>query len=95
MIFIKNKKIYPRHIGDIQEEFPSWEPGDLLPVGWEIVEATEPPQSSVSYRVVEAFPNHENGKWYQAWRQIPITNADRTRYDTVDPGELPFQNPEL
>lgn len=95
MIFIKNKTLYPRHIGDIQSEFVSWTPQDSLPAGWEEVEETTPPKSTSTSRVVESFPIYEDGTWKQSWSIVPITNADRVRYRTADPGQLDFQSPEL
>lgn len=95
MIFIKNGKDYPRHIGDIQIDFPSWKEGDTLPVGWSLVKEVAPLQYTATHKVIERFPKFENGVWTQQWEVLPITDADRTMYDTVDPGQIEPQNPEL
>lgn len=79
MIFINPQGEYPRYIGDLQIDHPSWVEGDALPSGWTEVTPTELPTPSDTQRVVEVYPVEEGGVWVQAWELIDLTEEEIAR----------------
>jgi len=82
MLFIGPLGEYPRHIGDVQIEQPSWNPGDQLPEGWNQVTETpmnlEPGENQIVY---EAAPQEVEGSWRQVWAVRNLTQAEIERRD--------------
>jgi hypothetical protein len=77
MIFINSSGEYPRHIGDLQLEHSSWQPGDDIPEDWKQVFETEPPTDIGTEEVFyEAHPVEIDGVWYQNWQVRQITEEE-------------------
>ena len=76
MIFIKNGTDYPRYIGDIQLENPTWEPGQALPSGWESVQESIQPEISPGTTAREVLPILINGIWVQTWEAVTLSELD-------------------
>jgi hypothetical protein len=76
MLFIAPENKYPRYIGDLQLENPSWKNGDKLPDGWiEVIPEQAIPENAINIR--EAFPEFRNDKYYQKFE-----------FDFFEPSEL-------
>jgi hypothetical protein len=67
LIYIDPQNNYPRFIGDINLQHPTWSVGDPLPSGWTLVEETTPPQPQTTEVVEEDFPELVNGIYKQKW----------------------------
>jgi len=67
MIYINPAGEYPRHIGDIQLEYPDFKVGDKLPDGWiEVIETGRP--TPVENKIIyEGYPEEINGVMTQNW----------------------------
>jgi hypothetical protein len=80
MLFINPLGEYPRHIGDVQIEHPTWTPGELLPEGWNQVTETpfnlEVGENQTAY---EAAPQEVDGSWRQVWAVRDLTEAEIER----------------
>lgn len=82
MLFIGPLGEYPRHVGDVQIEHPTWNPGDQLPEGWNQV--TETPMSlevGEDQTIYEAAPQEIDGVWKQVWAVRDLTEAEIERRD--------------
>ena len=87
MIFINSSGEYPRHIGDLQLEHSSWQPGDDIPEDWKQVFETEPPTDIGTEEVFyEAHPVEIDGVWYQNWQVRQITEEERDAIEAVQLG---------
>lgn len=73
MYYISPNNEYPRHMGDIQIEHPSWNLGDPLPSGWIQVEDAPIPTATASELVYEDFPVEKNGAFVRNWKIRPLT----------------------
>lgn len=72
--YISPENEYPRYIGDIQLEVPSYQEGDALPEGWKLVEPTDRPESTEPDTITyEIFPVEVDGVFKQAWGNRPMT----------------------
>lgn len=76
-----NTNEYPRFIGDIQIEFPSWNFGDELPSNWVEVEEVENPAYSDNEILEELQPKLVNGKYKQQWVVRKMTAEESERYN--------------
>jgi len=72
-IYINPQGEYPRHIGDIQLEFPEYKQGDDLPTDWIQVQESELPEVGVNQVVYETYPVKTNGVWYQTFEVRDLT----------------------
>ena len=59
--FINPLSEYPRHIGDIQIEYPNWNYGDVLPDGWQEVADGIVPEVNADEYWIEISPNFSDG----------------------------------
>jgi hypothetical protein len=77
MIFINPLGEYPRHIGDIQLEHNSWQPGDELPEGWkQVIETSMDIEVQENQLIYETMPEEIDGKWYQSWTVRDLTDQE-------------------
>jgi hypothetical protein len=76
VIFIKNAEVYPLFIGDLLLDFPKWKSGDQIPQGWGRVVESQRPIPGNQQKVVELFPNEDNGVWYQQWEVLDLTDEE-------------------
>lgn len=67
LIFIDPNGNYPRFIGDIVLENPSWTIGNSLPPGWILVAETVPPEVTSTQILEESFPELVDGIHTQKW----------------------------
>jgi len=81
MIYINSANEYPRHIGDIQLEFPGFKEGDALPTGWAKVEESERPTAGIDQVTVEGTPSEVDGVMTQNWTVRDLTQAELDRRD--------------
>jgi len=81
MLYINPENEYPRHIGDIQLEFPSFKDGDALPTGWVKVEESERPTAGTDEVTAEGFPENIDGVMTQSWTVRDLTQAEIDRRD--------------
>lgn len=79
MLYINPQNEYPRHIGDIQLENPSWQLGDPLPVGWVEVVPTQSPDVPTDQALIELAPEEINGVWTQVWSLRDLTPEELER----------------
>ena len=75
-MYINPQNEYPRYVGDIMLENPSWEEGQALPTGWVEVSATERPAFSSTQKVVEVFPTEVDGNWVQTWEVVNLNEEE-------------------
>jgi hypothetical protein len=78
MLLIDPQGNYPRHIGDIMVENPTWEEGQALPEGWIYVNPSEIPAHDISSeKLEEVAPTvGEDGQYYQTWSVRPFTEEE-------------------
>ena len=81
MLYINSENEYPRHIGDIQIDHPSFKEGDALPTGWVKVEESERPTAGTDKVTVESFPEEIDGVMTQSWTVRDLTQAELDRRD--------------
>lgn len=67
LIFIDPNGNYPRFVGDISLDNPTWALGDPLPEGWIPVQTTTPPEATDSQILEEEFPEVLDGVYTQKW----------------------------
>ena len=77
-LYIVNGSDYPRHIGDLLLEHPTYTDGDPLPDGWEVVNKTEMPPSDGVVYYVEGFPEQTKEGWRQTWVTLNVADIERT-----------------
>ena len=98
-MLLKKGNVYPLYIGDLQLEYPSWEEGMSLPVGWQIVQETTPPPHKSGTVLKEIFPTYADGAWIQSWEEVMLSSSDIVKMKSGDEEiakkHSPFQNPEL
>lgn len=76
MILIDSNGNYPRYIGDLQLEFPSWKQGDTLPEGWHEVVASELPEIGENETFIEHSPVLVDGIYHQSFSVRPLTEEE-------------------
>lgn len=81
MIYINPDNEYPRHIGDIQLDYPDFKQGDELPEGWVEVAEAERPTSGTNQIVYEDFPVEVDGVMTQNWQVRAMTAEEIERRD--------------
>ena len=81
MIYISPENEYPRHIGDIQIDHPSFKEGDALPDGWVKVEESGRPTAGTDQVTVEDTPAEVEGVMTQQWLIRDLTEAELERRD--------------
>lgn len=98
-MLLKKGNQYPLYIGDLQLEYPSWEEGMPLPIGWHAVQETTPPLHKSGTVIKESFPTYINGTWMQSWEEVVLSGSDIAKMQQEDEAIAnkysPFQNPEL
>jgi hypothetical protein len=67
MYYISPDNEYPRHIGDIQIEHPSYQMGDPVPAGWQLVADVAPPAREAGQVLEEGFPVEIDGVLSRNW----------------------------
>lgn len=80
MLFI-NGSNYPRYIGDLQIDYPSWTEGDTLPDGWSLVQEIDQPLPEPGKKVVEEYPKLYRGKYKQNWIQVDLSAEEKSIID--------------
>lgn len=76
MLLIDSTGNYPRFIGDLLLEHPSWKEGDALPDGWTEVTPVEIPNVPENHIFQENFPELIDGVYRQSWTVRPLTDAE-------------------
>tara|TARA_B110000459_G_scaffold198015_1_gene242275 strand:+ start:1877 stop:2206 length:330 start_codon:yes stop_codon:yes gene_type:complete len=76
MILIDSNNNYPRYIGDIILENPSWKEGDALPDGWHEVTPAEFPEIPEAHTFEENFPELIDGVYQQSYTVRPFTDKE-------------------
>lgn len=80
MLLINPDNQYPRHIGDLRLEHPTWQEGDALPSGWqEVAYASSIPETKENEIVYEIEPTLVNGKLTQTFAVRPMTAEEIER----------------
>ena len=79
MIFINSENEYPRHIGDIQLEFPGFKEGDAMPIGWTQVIESPRPETGADELAYEGLPQEVKGLMTQIWVVRDLTQAELDR----------------
>lgn len=76
-IFISPNNEYPRHVGDILLDDPSWD-GDQnnLPTGWIPVTPTERPFVEDGKIAYELEPSLVDGQYVQVWAVRDLTKEE-------------------
>jgi hypothetical protein len=80
-LFIDPAGEYPRFVGDVQLDDPSFELGGVLPEGWKEVQETEIPVAGDGEVVIPADPIEIDGVWTQQWDVRPLTTDEIKRRD--------------
>jgi len=81
VIYVSPNNEYPRFIGDIQLEHPSFQQGDNLPKGWRAVEPSVLPEVGEYEVWEELFPVETDGKLVQTFNVRPMTADEKARKD--------------
>lgn len=77
MLLINPQGEYPRHIGDLQLEYPDWNLGDSLPDGWvEVAYSEFPTEIPTDFIVEELAPTKTDNGWVQTWNVRPMTTDE-------------------
>jgi hypothetical protein len=79
MIYISPNNEYPRHIGDIQLEHPTYELGQELPEGWVQVEEASRPEVEQGQVAYEGSPVEIDGVMTQNWQVRNLTEEELER----------------
>lgn len=75
MIFIDSENNYPRYVGDLLLEHPTFD-GTSIPEGWKVVTQTQPPTFSDLEVLEEEFPTLVDGTYVQSWIVRPKTKEE-------------------
>lgn len=67
---------YPKHIGDIQLEYPLWDETQKLPKGWQEVLESEIPNIPDGYKLIETMPIEIDGKKFRNFEVEKYTDAE-------------------
>lgn len=81
MQFINSKGEYPRYLGDLLIENPSFKIGDDLPTGWIEVKETNPPKITDSQVLEIVAPVEKDGVMTQNWQVRDMTAEEIERRD--------------
>ena len=81
MLYINPDNEYPRHIGDIQLEHPTFKEGDNLPAGWALVVEADIPAVGENQLAYESFPEEVDGVMTQNWQVRAMTAEEIERRD--------------
>ena len=76
LIFIDSDRNYPRFIGDLNIQHPSWVLGDALPPGWDLVDETPTPEVGQTQVLEESYPELVDGRYIQVWSVRDKTEAE-------------------
>jgi hypothetical protein len=87
-LFISPNNEYPRHIGDVKLQHPSYQEGTSLPVGWHPVTLIEQPEIGVDEITEEMFPELTETGYVQKWNVRALTEEEIARRE-----EMQNQNP--
>lgn len=79
MLYINAENKYPRHIGDIQLEFPGFKEGDAMPIGWTQVIESLRPETGADELAYEGAPKEIKGLMTQTWIVRDLTQAELDR----------------
>jgi len=79
MIYINSANQYPRHIGDIQLEFPGFKEGDAMPIGWTQVIESPRPETGEDQLAYEGIPTEADGLMTQTWVVRDLTQQELDR----------------
>jgi hypothetical protein len=80
-IYINPNGDYPRHIGDIKLDSPSWIEGQDLPEGWKAVVESSYPLISADEIAEETFPVLTDGVYVQTFNVRLLTSDEIARRD--------------
>jgi hypothetical protein len=83
-IYISPQNEYPRYVGDIQIEYPEWDPSKKLPNGWTAVNPVSIPEILSSQALYEDFPVKENGEYFQNFIVRDLTEEELFRTNARD-----------
>lgn len=92
MILINSENEYPRFIGDLQLEHPSWRPGDELPDGWKQVAEINKPKAESEKVVYEDFPKKVDGQFFQNWKIRKMTPEEIERKNAPETAKQKLLN---
>ena len=81
MLYISPENEYPRHIGDIKIQNPSWKEGEPLPTGWVEVKELSIPEISENEIWYEEFPVEVGGVMTQNFKVRAMTAEEIERRD--------------
>ena len=100
MIYISPENEYPRHIGDIQLDFPSFKEGDAMPIGWNQVFESPRPETGADQVAYEGLPQDVKGVITQTWIVRDLTQAELDRRNAPEDArarltELGFTDAEI
>lgn len=76
MLLINPEGEYPRYIGDLLLENPSWQEGDELPDGWIEVQESSLPSIGQDEAIEELAPEILDGVYVQKFAVRPLTQAE-------------------
>lgn len=94
MLLINANNEYPRHIGDLQLDYPDWQKGDALPDGWrEVVEVPVPSYDVETQTFEELQPKLVSGVLTQQFKVRSMT-AEELRYRKLVQIKFKVQNDE-
>lgn len=83
-LFIDPNGNFPRYLGDLLIENPSYKEGDSLPAGWIPVIEVEPPAFG-KYEILElGQPIESNGVYTQTWQVRAMTTAEKELVDAPE-----------
>jgi len=77
-LFINPNNEYPRHVGDILLEDPSYD-GVNLPAGWKPVDVVAAPVPGDNEVVYEGLPEMIDGVYRQSWLTRQMTDEEIER----------------
>lgn len=81
MLYISPENEYPRHIGDIKIQNPSWKEGEPLPTGWVEVKELFIPEVGENEIWYEEFPIEIDGVMTQNFKVRAMTAEEIERRD--------------
>lgn len=76
LLYIVNGIDYPRHIGDLLLAHPTYQDGEDLPDGWEVVKKNTPPEADAEFYYVEGTPELTDSGWVQTWVKLSTSTIE-------------------
>lgn len=96
MILINPQGEYPRHLGDLKLEHPTWDEGEILPDGWiEVFSASNYLQPGFDEILYEIEPSMINGVLNQTLATRPMTSEEIERRDSAKAANRELMDFEL